>query len=241
MKYFTWLFLLLVMSLAGAEEYTANLQVGRQLTLGTLVSGVVQEVKVRPGQKVVQGELLLQMDQREFQARLRHAQAQVALANSLFAEALREEQRALELYERGLLSDHELQKAQIEKLEAESRKYAAVADLVQARLNLERSQITAPVDGRILEVRAWKGQPLQNAFEIQPLILLAAANSLRFSLPLSGDKEVSKVQLLVEDQWHEVAGFRQRPAASQESSWLLEGWLTNNKLEVGQRVKVRVE
>ena len=187
----TVVLLLSMVQVMAAQEYSVNLKPGRQLTLGTLVSGIVREVKVQPGQVVEQGDVLLKLDQREFRAQLNRAKALVARANSLFEEAKREEERAEELYDRTLLSDHELQKARIGRLEAESRKYDAGADLVQAKLNLERSAITAPADGRVLEVLAWQGQPLQNSLEIQPLVMFAATDTLQFTLLLPGQSRVS--------------------------------------------------
>ncbi|WP_456379442.1 efflux RND transporter periplasmic adaptor subunit [Thiolapillus sp.] len=241
MRYCTWLFLLLAMPLVMAEEYSVALEPGRQLTLGTLVSGVVGEVHVQPGQKVRQGELLLALDPREFQAQLTHAQAMVARANSLFAEALREENRARELYDRTLLSDHEMQKAQIGRLEAEAKKYGAAAELVQARLNLERSRITAPMDGWMQEVLAWKGQPLQNVLEIQPLLVLATADTLKFSLWLPERPEIGAVQVLIDDQWRNASGFTVVPVAGKEPSWLLEAWVKSWNLAPGTKVRVRLE
>ena len=240
MRYFI-LLLLLAMPLAVAEEYSVVLEPGRQLTLGMLVSGVVEEVHVQPGQKVRPGELLLQLDQREFQAQLRRAQAMVAQANSLFDEALREENRATELYNRTLLSDHEMQKAQIGRLQAEAEKYDAAAELMQARLNLERSRIMAPVDGWIQEVLVWKGQPLQNALEIQPLLMLAAANPLKFTLRLPQRPEIGAIQVLIDDQWRKVSGFTLAPVAGKESSWLLEAWMESRNLAPGAKLKVRIK
>ncbi|WP_419591475.1 biotin/lipoyl-binding protein, partial [Thiolapillus sp.] len=92
----TMLLLLSMMQVMAAQEYSVNLKPGRQLTLGTLVSGVVREVKVQPGQVVAQGDVLLKLDQREFRAQLNRAKALVARANSLFEEAKREEERAEE-------------------------------------------------------------------------------------------------------------------------------------------------
>jgi len=241
MRVFTLLFLLLVMSSAVAEEYTVNLEPGRQLILGTLVSGVVQEVSVLPGQKVRQGELLLVLDQREFQAQLRRAQAMVAQANNLFDEALREENRARELYDRTLLSDHEMQKAQIGRLEAEAGKHDAAAGLVQAKLNLERSRIMAPVDGWIQEVLAWKGQPLQNALGIQPLLVLAATDSLKFSLELPEMPEINSVQVLIDDQWRKVSRFVLTPVAEKETAWRLEAWVEGRSLMPGMKTRARLE
>ncbi|WP_456412570.1 efflux RND transporter periplasmic adaptor subunit [Thiolapillus sp.] len=241
MRYFTLLFLLLAMSLAVAGEYRAHLEPGRQLALGTLVSGVVGEVRVQPGQMVRQGELLLQLDQREFLAQQRRAQSRLARAESLLGEALREENRARELYDRTLLSDHEMQKARIGRLEAEARKQDAAAELVQAKLNLERSRVIAPVDGRILEVLAWQGQPLQNALEIQPLLVLAAVDALKLTLLLPERPRIDAVQVLVGDQWRQAAGFVLRPVAGEESSWRLDAWVKSQEAEPGMAVRVRLE
>ncbi|WP_457668129.1 efflux RND transporter periplasmic adaptor subunit [Thiolapillus sp.] len=224
-----------------AQEYTVNLKPGRQLILGTLVSGVVREVKVQPGQEVKQGDVLLKLDQREFQAQLRRAKALIARANSLFEEARREEERAGELYDRTLLSDHELQKARIDRLEAESRKYDAAADLMQAKLNLERSAIVAPTEGRVLEVQAWPGQPLQNSLEIQPLIMFAATDTLQFTLLLPGQSRVSGVQVWRDGEWRKVSRFRLVPMKGKENDWLLQGWVESPDFAVGQKVKVLVE
>lgn len=241
MRYFMGLLLLLAMPLAIAEEYTASLEPGRQLILGTLVSGVVKELRVQPGQIVSQGELLLELDQREFQAQLRRTQSLLARASSLFQEALREEERARELYDRTLLSEHDLQKAQIGKLEAESRKHAAAAELMRAKLDLERSRIIAPVGGRILEVQTWKGQPIQNTLRIQPLMTLGATDFLRFTLLLPGKQEITSVQYRAGDRWHNVSRFRLVPAQGDMAPWNLEGWLPKHNLAVGEKVRVRVE
>ncbi|BAO45294.1 efflux RND transporter periplasmic adaptor subunit [Thiolapillus brandeum] len=169
-----WLFFLAAQVIADSEVQTKQ---GRVLPLGTLVSGVVAEVKVQEGQQVKAGEELLILDQREFRARLNRAHAVASRADALFAEALREEERARELYDQGLLSDHELQKAQIGRLEAEARKAEAAEEALQSQLDLERSHVRAPLAGRIVEVRAWKGQPVQNALNIQTLVVLKVAGT----------------------------------------------------------------
>ncbi|WP_456373076.1 efflux RND transporter periplasmic adaptor subunit [Thiolapillus sp.] len=169
------LIITLLLSVTAVPVAQSAGQPQRELELGTLVSGVVAEVKAREGQQVEAGEELVILDQREFQARLNRARAVASRAEALFAEALREEERARELYDQGLLSDHELQKAQIGRLEAEARRAEARAEETQAALDLERSHVRAPQAGRIVTVHAWKGQPVRNALAIQPLIILRVA------------------------------------------------------------------
>ena len=71
-------------------------------------------------QRVASGALLVELDQRVLRAGLAAAEARVALAKLKQAEAGRELDRTLELYDRTLLSEHEKQQAQID---------AAAADL----------------------------------------------------------------------------------------------------------------
>ncbi|WP_457675054.1 hypothetical protein [Thiolapillus sp.] len=161
-----------------AAEQSPDEGVVRELRLGTLVSGVVDEVRVHKGQQVRAGEILVVLDQREFRARLRRARALSARAAALLAEARREEERAQELYDRGLLSDHELQKAQIGRLEAEARRAESMAEETAAGLDLERTTVKAPFSGRIVEVMAWKGRPVRNSLEIQPLVVLGVRQTV---------------------------------------------------------------
>ncbi len=157
--------LLLAAGLATAAEPTP-------LELGVLVSGVVDEVKVRPGQQVKAGEILLRLEAAPFRARLAVAQARVAARRAALDEARRDLTRAEELYEQTLLSDYELATARRAELEARADLAEAEAALTDARLALARSRLRAPVAGRVVAVRSWSGQAVQNACRIQPLVLL---------------------------------------------------------------------
>ena len=96
----------------------ATLQWGQRAELGTLVSGVVAEVPVRAGQSVNKGALLVTLDDRGFRARVQGAQAAVTRTGVRFEEAKREQERAIELYDRTVLSEHERQLAEIALAEA---------------------------------------------------------------------------------------------------------------------------
>lgn len=157
--------LLLSAGLAGAAEPPT-------LELGVLVSGVVERVDARVGQRVKAGELLLRLEAAPFQARVAAARARVAARRAALDQARRDLTRAEELYEQTLLSDYELASARRAELAARADLAEAEAALTEARLALARSRLRAPVAGRVVEVRSWPGQAVQNACAIQPLILL---------------------------------------------------------------------
>jgi multidrug efflux system membrane fusion protein len=241
MKYVITIVLMFFSSVVAAAEYSTRLEVGRELILGVMVSGVVQEIKVGEGQRVKQGQLLLELDQREFKSELQRAKARANRANGLFDEALREEERATELYDRTLLSDHDLQKALIGRLDAESRKFEAATDLMQAKLNMERSRILAPVAGRITNVSTWKGQPLQNTLSVTPLIKMMTTDSVRFSVKLPEKPEGSAVRLKVKDKWYPVSSYTLQPDSVDADAWILKGVLTGSGGMPGAEARVAVE
>ena len=96
-----------------AADYQGSLDWSARAELGMLVSGVVGKVHVKAGQPVSKGDPLLQLDERDFTYRATSTKAVLERAKSTYEEAQREHERSVELYDRRLLSDHELQLKQI--------------------------------------------------------------------------------------------------------------------------------
>ena len=156
-----------------AAEVSALVAWSQKVELGTLVSGVVGAVHVRPGQKVGRGDALVTLDDRGFKGEVSRHLAVHRHAQAALEEARREDERAIELYDRTVLSDFERNQAQIALQAARARAAEAHADLVQARLDLERSVVRAPFDGLVLAVNASPGQTIVSAWQSQPLVILA--------------------------------------------------------------------
>lgn len=140
--------------------------------LGLLVSGEVEEVLVARGQQVGKGQLLLKLEPSLFRARVNEAEARLRVADAALRQAERELERARELYDRTLLSDYELQEAEVAHLEARSRRAEAQSRMLAARKDLERTRLHAPFAGRVGRVLAYPGQAVQNSQRVQPLLEL---------------------------------------------------------------------
>ena len=145
----------------------------QKVELGTLVSGVVGAVHVRPGQTVAGGDALVTLDDRGFKGEVSRHLAVYRHTQAALEEARREDERAIELYDRTVLSDFERNQAQIALHAARARAEEARADLIQARLDLERSVVRAPFDGMVLAVNVSPGQTIVSAWQSQPLVTLA--------------------------------------------------------------------
>lgn len=177
-----WRWVLVIICLFGfapvfALELKAELDWARRVELGTPVKGVVQQILAQPGQRVAKNEVMLQLDQRGFKSQVAGLKAQVAHFKAELAEAEREQERALELYDRTVLSDHELQVAKNNLIAAEARYKMGQAQLVQAQLELEYSSLRAPYDAVVISRFAEVGQTVVPDF--QPVVLLVIADANR--------------------------------------------------------------
>ncbi|MDJ0739155.1 MAG: efflux RND transporter periplasmic adaptor subunit [Gammaproteobacteria bacterium] len=173
------LLVLLPPAAATAADVPAQVTWVQRVELGTLVSGVVSEVHVTPGQAVAEGEPLVSLDRRGFATQVSRRQAEHEHARAMLDEAIREDERAIELYDRTVLSDFERNQALVALKAARAAEARARAALVAARLDLERSVIRAPFAGAVLAVAAAPGQSVVSELQSRPLVTLADTARLR--------------------------------------------------------------
>lgn len=180
-----WAKALLILSLLGivpaslAGELAATVDWGKRLGMGTLVPGVVQRVEVSPGQRVEAGASLLALDQKAYRARLRAAEADARRARILLDEARLEFERAQELFDRTVLSKHDLMLAEIGLRTAEAETAAANAGVVAARSEMAYSELQAPFGGIVIEVRAEPGQAVNAESGVPELLVLVDDRTLK--------------------------------------------------------------
>lgn len=149
------------------------------VTLSLPVSGVIAEVAVRPGDRVKKGDLLLKLDPRPFDVAVKRAQGRVAQYAPARAEARREQERAQQLFDRTALSIVELDQAKNAAAEKDGQYQAAAAELAQARLDLEYSQLKAPFDLLVAERLIEPGQAVVNQTQATPLLRVLKQDGLR--------------------------------------------------------------
>ncbi len=160
---------------ASAETLDARLHWQQRVALGTPVSGVIAEVAAVPGRRVAEGAVLLRLDVRPLQARVDGLEAERIARVEDRDEARRERDRTLELYERTLLADHDLELAKIALATAEATLKSTEARLTQARWELEHSQIRAPFEAWVVRRNAEPGQTVISNLQAEPLVVVARA------------------------------------------------------------------
>ncbi|MES9861626.1 MAG: efflux RND transporter periplasmic adaptor subunit [Candidatus Thiodiazotropha sp. LLP2] len=164
------IFCLLVSGQSIAQDLEAVTDWYQQVELSTLVNGMVSRVNGIEGEAVSRGTILIELDQRGFKSQLAAAESRLEATTQQNAEAKRELDRALELYDRTLLSDHERKQAEIEAAMSDAAYREAEAQLVKIRLQREYSKITAPFDGVVEKIYVQPGQAVINRDSAVPLL-----------------------------------------------------------------------
>lgn len=157
-----------------AAQWEARLDWGAKAVMSALVSGVVAEVSVSAGERVEKGQSLVRLDNRSQQAALKRADAALNYQTKLREEARIELERARELYDRTVLSDHDLQLAEIDYAKAEAAYLAALESQVNARQQLGYSHLRAADSGVVVLLNAAEGASVNAVVDTQPLIVVAS-------------------------------------------------------------------
>jgi len=136
------------------------------------ISGVIQAVHVQAGKLVKKGDLLLEFDNSLINSNLSEAQALMNLAKINLSEAKKEHERAEELYDRTVLSEHDLQKAKIQYSQAGAKYASSKNKLIHAQWEVTHSKLYAPFPGKVIKVFSFPGQYVNNQLTAQKLMII---------------------------------------------------------------------
>ncbi len=175
----------LVALLVAAETLSGTLQWVSPLEISTPRSGMVTEVLVARGERVAAGAALARLEMRGVRAQLAAAQAALSHARAAMEEASRERERTQERYDRTLLSDHDLQVAQIALVEAEAGYREVQAGPAEAQLEAEYSELRAPYPALVLDVAVQPGQTVANRAMVAPMVTVTRSDRLAVRVPAS--------------------------------------------------------
>ena len=131
------------------DEFTGRLQAVDSVEVRPRVSGLISAVRFDEGAMVHRGDLLFQIDARPFQAEVDRLRAELARAKATAQRGDSELQRAERLRTENAISREELDRRAAFAQESAAQTAAVEASLRSAELNLEFTQVTSPIDGRV--------------------------------------------------------------------------------------------
>lgn len=126
------------------------------VTVAADVSGQVANVAVRDNQVVKKGDLLMQIDPAHYRVAVRQAEA-LAAARKAALEMRRASARRRAAMDEQVVSRESREDASGTAAAAAAEYEQALAGLDAARLNLERTEVRAPVDGFITNLNVHQG------------------------------------------------------------------------------------
>lgn len=130
-------------------EFTGQTEAVEAVEVRPRVSGYIQEVRFQSGQLVKKGDVLFVIDPRPYQAEVEQREAELEQAKARHANAGRMAHRADQLLKSSAISSEEADTSISDFHQARAAVLAAEAALKSARLDLEFTEVRAPIDGRV--------------------------------------------------------------------------------------------
>jgi RND family efflux transporter MFP subunit len=131
------------------REYTGFIDAVESVNIVARVRAFLTKINFQEGTEVKKGDLLYELDPREFDAAVKQAQADIVRLQATLAQAESEVKRVEPLRATGAVTAEEVVARQTTRDIAKAQLQQAQAALINAQLQLSYTKITAPIDGRI--------------------------------------------------------------------------------------------
>ncbi len=134
---------------ADTVQFTGTTEASAKVDLRSQVTGYLKKITFKDGADVKKGELLFVIDQAPFEAKYNSAEANLQKAEAELKLAQSSLRRIQNLYNRSAATETELESQQAQAASKAADVKAAEAAKEEAKLELDYTEIHAPIDGRI--------------------------------------------------------------------------------------------
>lgn len=181
---------------------SGKVQPKTEVKISANVSGEIINIPVVEGQYVSKGDLLVQLDPKQYDAQLRQSQAgyEAAAANQSVEEASTEEaklvyDRQKALFDRALTSQEEYDaartryataQASLEAAQARSQQAKAAVD--QARESLGYTTIRSPIDGYVTDMISEAGEIVMGSLNYQATVIMVVSDLSEIEVEVEVDE-----------------------------------------------------
>lgn len=139
------------------DEFTGRLASPEMVEVRARVSGYIDKIHFREGSDVKQGDLLVTIDPRPYQAAVDRLKAELGAAQARAELARGEAKRAEGLAATKAISIDAYEQRRQTAVQADEAVLSAEAALKAAQLDLEFTEVRAPISGRISNARVTAG------------------------------------------------------------------------------------
>ena len=131
------------------DEFNGRFAATESVQVRPRVSGYITRIAFSEGAEVAKGDVLVEIDDREYRAALARTQADLNRAQTRVKLAERDLERGRKLVAAKAMSGEEWDQKSAELDQAKADVVAMRAAVDQARLNMDFTKVTAPISGRV--------------------------------------------------------------------------------------------
>jgi len=139
------------------DEFSGRLEAVERVEVRSRVAGAVEAAHFREGALVKQGDLLIKIDPAPYAAEVARSEAQVAAAQARVQLTKSDLERGEQLSGSRVITQRDYDQRVNAHREAEANLKAALAQLETNRLNLNYTDVRAPVSGRVGKIEITAG------------------------------------------------------------------------------------
>lgn len=148
--------------IAVAVEAAGQIEPSVTVELKSKASGQILDIEGETGQVVKAGTLLVQIDKRNPRNALAQAEAQLEAAKSRRSIAEAQSKRAGKLLNEKMITDVDFEQAQLEFANAKAEVVRSQVAVETARIQLDDTDLRAPITGTIIEKLVEEGQVISS-------------------------------------------------------------------------------
>lgn len=245
-----------------SAESTGRVEAQYSIDVIARVSGFLMKKYFKEGDFVKKGQLLFQIDPREYQLSVNNSRAAVNQYQALYTNAQQEWHRANALVKEDLISRSDVDSSLAARNQNKALLDSANQQLELAKVNLSYTSIRSPIDGRIGKVNITEGNyvtatsgSLVNVASVSPVYVSFSLKSNDFVKLLKASDKFKDVEVKVQfddGSWYDKVGtvnfvdnkidkdsgsVQMRATFDNEKGWLVPGAYMKVKLTAPKTVE----
>ncbi|MCR5504259.1 MAG: efflux RND transporter periplasmic adaptor subunit [Elusimicrobiaceae bacterium] len=165
-----------------------------QTSVGTQISGRVEQILVDYNSIIKKGQLLAVIDPSTYQSNVIQQEANLQKLESVFKNAKRNYDRYKKLYAQDLVAKSELDNAEMDYLSANAQVVQGRASLDKAKIDLSYTNVVSPVDGIVISKEVELGQTVAASYQT-PTLFLVAEDLTKMQIEVNiSEADISKIK-----------------------------------------------
>ena len=165
-----------------------------QTSVGTQVSGRVEQIFVDYNSQIKKGQLLAVIDPSTYKSNVVQQEANLQKLESVFKNAKRNYERYKKLYSQELVAKSELDNAEMDYMSANAQVVQGRASLDKAKIDLSYTNVVSPVDGIVISKEVELGQTVAASYQT-PTLFLVAEDLTKMQIEVNiSEADISKIK-----------------------------------------------